>query len=347
MKQDVVEKLNNIILFAVIYTAIFITLYLTMPYILPFVLGTIIALVSQRPINYLTSKFKVKRGLVGLIVVLIIFTILMSILGLAISKVVAELIELSSTLPKLFVQLKEDSYKYLDMGAAYYKMLDPSIIESIKGSANKIFTGSLTAAAFIVNFALNILKSLPGIIMLFLFTLLSAVYISIDLPRIKRKLFSIFNAKDSSTANNIIVEANKMLGGYAKAYLILISITFLITYAGTSILGLKYALVLSIITSISDLLPILGPGTVLIPVGVIHMITGSMIQGVGIVLIYIVLTVERQILEPRIVSSSLGVYPLAILAAIYIGVKSYGLTGMLFFVFLVVFYVVMQKVGLL
>lgn len=347
MNQRIMEKLDRVVLYAVIYTTIFITFYLTMPYILPFVLGTIIALIAQGPINLIVKRFKAKRGLVGVIVVLVIFAIISALLAAVIGKIVTELIALSNMLPNIFTEFKNHGYKYLDMAASYYNMIDPTIIESIKGSANKIFSSSFTAAVFIVNFLLDVLKSLPGILMLILFTLLSAVYIAIDLPKLKDNFFSLFSKEDSPKAKGIILEANKMLGGYLKAYLILISITFIQTYIGTSILKVRYALIVSVITSISDLLPILGPGTILIPLGAGYIIAGRYLQGIGILIIYLIILIVRQILEPKVVSSSLGVYPLAIVAAIFIGIKAYGLTGMIFTVFFVVFYVVLQKVGIL
>lgn len=347
MNKNLLEKIDATAMYAVLYTMVFITIYMTIPYILPFVVGTVIALSAQRPINYITGKFKVKRGIVGLVVVLIVFAFFSALFAGIIAKIVSELITISEMLPEAFAQFKQYGYKYLDMAASYYKTVDPAIIESIKGSANRIFTGSLSAAMVIVNFILDILKSLPGFLMMVLFTLLSAIYIAIDLPRLKAGFFSLLSKEEGSKARGVFFEANRMLGSYLRAYLILISITFAEVFIGASLLKLRYALLISIITALSDLLPVLGPGTVLLPLGTIYLIGGNFFQGIGIFVIYIVILIIRQVLEPKVVSSSLGVYPLAIIIAIFIGLRAYGITGMIFTVFFAVFYVIFHKVGLL
>jgi sporulation integral membrane protein YtvI len=340
-------RLDRIALYAVSYTFIFLILGMTMPYILPFILGTIVALIAQPPINYITKKFNVKRSPVGIIIVLFIFAFIFTIIVLIVTSVINELISLSKLLPDSFVILKRYWTKYLDMAASYFNTLDPAVIESIKSAANKLFSDSFTAAFYVVNSIANILKSLPGLLMLIIFTLLSSIYIAIDLPRINKKIFSFFTKEDSFRIKHVIYESNKMIINYLKAYMVLISLTFIETFIFTSILRLKYALLISIATAISDFLPILGPGTVLIPIALIYIFVGNYIQGIGVLITFTIIIIIRQILEPKIVSSTLGIYPLIIIIAIFVGLTIYGFTGMIFTVFFVVFYVILRKVGIL
>lgn len=347
MNDSFVKRFDSIFLYVVIYAAAFITFYLIIPYILPFVLGTLIALVLQPVINYSEKKFKFKRSIAGLISVLIIFAAVTAIIVLIIVNIIGELISLSAFLPGIVSDFVEKGNTFLDIAAAYYNTIDPRIIESAKGITNQIFSGSFTIAFLIINFIINVIKSLPQFLMVILFTFLTAIYVSIDLPKIKSKIMSYFNKEDSSKVRNIVSHANSMLGNYIKAYLILISVTFVITYIGMSILGLEYALLLSIITGIADLLPILGPGTILIPLGIGNIIGANYTKGIGLIILYILAVIIRQVIEPKIVSSSLGIYPLAIIIAIFIGLKAYGFIGMIFTVFLVVFYTVLRKVGVM
>jgi len=74
---------------------------------------------------------------------------------------------------------------------------------------------------------------------------------------------------------------------------------------------------------------------------------GSFVKRFDRIILYILAVIIRQVIEPKIVSSSLGIYPLAIIIAIFIGLKAYGFIGMIFTVFLVVFYTVLQKVGVM
>lgn len=347
MNNDFTLKFDKIVLYSVIYTVCFFVLYLSLPYILPFVLGTLIALIIQPVINYTGRKIGLRRGISSIVLVLLIFAAIASLIVFIIISIVDELISLSSLMPGLISVLKENGNKYLDTVTSYYKTVDPTIIDSIKGTTNQIFSGSFSIAVSIVNFFLDILRFLPELLLVILFTFLTSIYVSIDLPRIKDGILSFFNKEDVLTFRGVIYQANSMISNYLKAYLILILVTFAQTFIGVSILKIRYAIVISLITAIFDLLPILGPGAVLMPIGVGFIITADYLRGFGILILYIVITVVRQILEPKIVSSSLGVHPLPIIIAIFIGLKAYGFVGMIFSVFLVVFYVILKKVSVL
>lgn len=347
MNENAIKMFNKIALYTVIYAAAFLLISLIMPYILPFVSGTIIAFAAQPVINFLTKKLKAKRSIIGLSVVIIIFAALFGIIALIIVNIVQELTSIAAYLPDFFSKSSGFIMGLIDKAAPYVASMDPDIVSSIKSSASKLFSGSFTAAVFIVNYIVHIMKSFPGILMLILFTLLSSVYVAIDMPVLKAKILSLLSAKDGSRVRVIFAETNKMLGNYIKAYLILITVTFIESYIGISILKIKYSLLISIIVGIADLLPILGPGTILIPMGLIFIFKAIYIKGAGILILYLVITIVRQVLEPKIVSSSLGIHPLAIIAAIFIGLKAYGFTGMIFTVFYVVFYDVLKRVGVL
>ncbi len=110
----------------------------------------------------------------------------------------------------------------------------------------------------------------------------------------------------------------------------------------------KYAVILSIICAIADLLPILGIGTIYIPLAIIYFFfIKNYIAAFGIIISYVLVSIIRQIIEPKIVSSSLGIHPVAVLAALFIGLKANGLSGIVFCIFLVVFYNIFKKVDIL
>ena len=96
---------------------------------------------------------------------------------------------------------------------------------------------------------------------------------------------------------------------------------------GLSILGAKYAFIMAIVISVVDVLPILGSGAVLVPWAIIACLSSDTPLGVGLLVLYAVTLIIRQIAEPRIVGSTLGLHPLATLAAVYLGLKLIGFAG--------------------
>lgn len=115
---------------------------------------------------------------------------------------------------------------------------------------------------------------------------------------------------------------------YILCMLIMLAITFFELLAGFYILKIPYALSLSLIISFIDMLPVLGVGTVLIPWALISAAGGNIKRAVGLALLYLIITVIRQIIEPKIMGKGMGTSPLLTLFAMYIGYVSLGITGL-------------------
>lgn len=116
---------------------------------------------------------------------------------------------------------------------------------------------------------------------------------------------------------------------YIRAALVLLLLTFLQLYLGFLLLSVPYALLLAALIALIDLLPILGSGTVLIPWSIFCLLTHRMRLGAGLAILFLVLTVTRQVLEPRVVGKSIGLSPLATLTAMYAGWYLFGILGLI------------------
>ena len=103
--------------------------------------------------------------------------------------------------------------------------------------------------------------------------------------------------------------------------------TFLEAFVGLSILGVNYAFILAVVIAIVDVLPILGTGTVLVPWAIFAFISSDIRLGIGLLVLYGVTLIVRQLVEPKIVGSTLGIHPLLTLASVYIGLELLGFIG--------------------
>ena len=95
-------------------------------------------------------------------------------------------------------------------------------------------------------------------------------------------------------------------------------------------IGIKYSLILALVVAFIDLLPVLGVGTVLIPWGLIGLISGDVRTGVGLLILFGIMSVIRQFSEPHIIGTALGIHPLLALIAVYCGMELFGLCGLIF-----------------
>ena len=127
---------------------------------------------------------------------------------------------------------------------------------------------------------------------------------------------------------NVIFSTAKEL---FKSYFLLTFITFLQLLIGFLIIGIDYSLLLAAIISIVDLLPILGTGTVLEPWAAICFILGDTVTAIGLIVLYAVITLFRQVAQPKIIGAGAGLSPLLSLISIFAGLKFMGFLGIIIF----------------
>ena len=107
-------------------------------------------------------------------------------------------------------------------------------------------------------------------------------------------------------------------------------VTFLEVFAGLCLLGFGFPLLWSLFIAAVDFLPVLGTGTVLVPMAVLFFVGGNIPKGIGLLVLWGITALVRQILEPKILGKSLGIPPLCTLAASYLGLKLFGVLGLIF-----------------
>ena len=134
---------------------------------------------------------------------------------------------------------------------------------------------------------------------------------------------------------------------FAKAQLMLMTITVIISVSGLYIIGSEYALTIGLLAGFLDLLPIVGPALIYLPWIVWSFTSGDATFAVKLIILYCVLAGVRQTLEAKVVSVNLGLNPLATLIAMYAGLKLIGVIGLLLGPILLIAIKAVQKSGVL
>jgi sporulation integral membrane protein YtvI len=349
--DNALEKLNRLALFFVLYSMVFIAFFKTLPYTLPFVLAIIIALLLKRPTIFLIKNLKLNNTLAALLTTIIFFTVIITLLLFSIAALSSEIFQLTKHISNYFTSMEQNPYELFDQLKKYYNNLDPYIISNIErsfgGTISKVASTTLTLGTKIVGILVSFVSSVPYIAMVIIFTLIATYFFTKNISEGKKNILENIVPLNLSRINYIISESKKMLGSYIVSYMIIILITFGITLIGFLILRVNYAFLLSLLCAILDFLPVLGMPIVYIPLAIIYFIGKNYFTGVGLLILYALVFIVRQIVEPRIVSSSLGLNPVAVLAAIFIGLQANGVSGMFFCMFLVVSYSILKKVKVL
>jgi sporulation integral membrane protein YtvI len=350
--HEIMDKFDKLILFFIVYTIIFFVFFSTLNYTLPFVLALVFALILRKPTEFLIRKLKVNSSLASLISTITLFTIITILLSWGVTILMQEAIQLGKNTQLYISKNSTTIYDSLDNFKKYYANLDPNIISTLEKNFSSYITKlsniTVQVTGRIVSTLISLLAAIPYILMVVLFTLLTTYFFTKDMTSCKNKLLNILSDHKTNKISYVFSETKRMLGNYLLSYLLIICLTFLETLIVFLVFKVKYAVMLSIICAVADILPILGIGAIYIPLAIIYFFfIKNYIAAFGIVISYVLVSVIRQIVEPKIVSSSLGIHPVAVLAALFIGLKANGLSGIVFCIFLVVFYNIFKKVDIL
>lgn len=307
----------------------------------PFIIGFLIAFMMNPFVNFLELKGKMPRALaviLSLILIISFFAGLVTMLVVEIAsgaeylaRVVPEhLITLIDYIEHLFAAQIIPLYNQL---ASLFQTLEAgqqdTIIDNIQNVGATIGT---TAGNFIKNFfenIPNILSWFPNAASVLIFSLLGTFFISKDWYRLSAMGSKILPTRAQSSGRTVFADLKKALFGFVKAQATLISITTVIILIGLLILRVDYAITIALVTGIVDIIPYLGTGAVFVPWIIYEAIAGDMSTAIGLGVLYIVVLVQRQVMEPKILSSSIGLDPLATLIALFVGFKTIGFLGLI------------------
>jgi sporulation integral membrane protein YtvI len=350
--HEIIDKFDKLIVFFIAYTIIFFVFFSTLNYTLPFVLALLFALILRKPTEFLIRKLKVNSSLASLISTITLFTIITILLSWGVTILMQEAIQLGKNTQLYISKNSTTIYDSVDNFKQYYTNLDPNIISTLEKNFSSYITKlsniTVQVTGKIVSTLISFLAAIPYILMVVLFTLLTTYFFTKDMTSCKNKLLNILSDHKTNKISYVFSETKRMLGNYLLSYLLIIGLTFLETLIVFLVFKVKYAVMLSIICAVADILPILGIGAIYIPLAIIYFFfIKNYIAAFGIIISYVLVSVIRQIIEPKIVSSSLGIHPVAVLAALFIGLKANGLSGIVFCIFLVVFYNIFKKVDIL
>lgn len=105
--------------------------------------------------------------------------------------------------------------------------------------------------------------------------------------------------------------------GFVSAYALIYTITFAESFVMLHLLRMEYPLMTAAVVTVSDIFPVLGPGTVLLPLAVYRLLCGSAAQALGLFIGWIILSVIRQIIEPKLLAKMTRTPPAVMLFAVY------------------------------
>lgn len=173
----------------------------------------------------------------------------------------------------------------------------------------------------------SFLRLLPSLALSLLVFVISCFYFAVDFESVCRGAIRCLPASLVKHLPLWRARVGEGMRRYVRAYFLLFLLTLAELIVGFLALGVDYWLLLAFLTAVLDVLPVLGVGTVLLPFALLSFATGNTLRGAGLLALYVVITVVRQIAEPHMVGKSLGLHPVLMLISFYAGLKLFGVLG--------------------
>lgn len=315
--------------------------------LMPFLFARIFADFLYTPIRYLHNELHLGKGVACFFTVITFYAAMGTVGYLAISRLIRELSGFSEVILSLgnllpgFLQSAEKMFHNRLPLLPFLTENSREILEALLQKATEKMTGY--AAELVPRLA----SFVPRLLIAFAVTVLATCYFSADLKTINRFILFQLPQRVKVMVSECRAQFFTTVSGYCRAYGTIALITFCELFVGLLFIRREYALLLALITTLVDILPILGSGTVLLPWAFAELAFGHVAQGVALILLYIVISAVRQLIEPRILGMYMGLSPLITLFAMYAGGKLLGLVGLFLAPMLVILLKHLNEKGIL
>lgn len=355
------DRKRKFIINAFYYAIIFILFYFGMLYfynwIWPFLLSFFIAMLLQKPLEFISHHSRVRKQIASVLLTILLFAVvgvLISLLGIRVMDEIKGFVSFLSArakdIPKLLDTIKINLLDFL-------KFLPDELEQSVTESVNELFASLQHIKLSSIDFSgplgglWGAARQVPNIIITFIITFISTIFMTMDYRHIVDFIRNQLSPKNKLILTEVKQIFMTTIWRMIRAYSIIMLITFCELTLGFYIFkwsGLfhsSYIITLAALIAVVDILPVLGVGTVLIPWGVVSLITGNGTLGICLIVLYVVITLIRNFIEPRIIGKQIGLNPIVTLMGMYLGLQAFGFIGMFVVPMIIIILKLLQDSG--
>ncbi len=302
-------------------------------FFMPFVVGWVISSIANPLVRFLEKKVKIVRKHGSMMIIIGVLAAVIGLGYLGVSRLVVEAGNLITNLPQMYANLQEDFEEIGQNLEVFYQRLPKDTQENIQEVTSEFtgYVGDLVQAIGEPTFAAagNFAKNAPGTLIAIIMSILSAYFFTAERDAILAVLRKTVPSGVWNRVAGVVHDLKYAVGGYFKAQFKIMGVVYAMLVVGLLILKVDYVLLVAFLIAFLDMLPFFGTGTVLAPWAVIKILSGDYQMAIGLIILYAVTQIVRQVIQPKIVGDTIGMNPLATLIFMYIGYKISGITGMI------------------
>ncbi|RDW21586.1 sporulation integral membrane protein YtvI [Oceanobacillus chungangensis] len=339
-KPLLMQLLRLIIVIAIMICGYFIIKY-TFIYLYPLFIAVLLASLLHPIVHFIESIIPMPRAFATFITIIFIFLFLFGTIYFIIIEIYQGTAFLAEKLPAYFqafllyieALFNQSIVPIYEKVLSLFQTLGHSQQQTIEQNVNKLTVEFATSGAELLQ---NLFSSIPRLlsfvpdsITVFIFTILATFLITNDWERLKQGLKTILPQVANTSTKKILSHLKGSLLGFIKAQLILVITTSALILIGLLILRVEHAVTIALLAAFVDIIPFIGTGMIFIPWMLYLFLTANYSLTIGITIIYMVTIVLRQLIEPKVLSSNMGIHPLVALLGYFLALQFWGIGGFL------------------
>lgn len=323
------------LIFSLIGTILFIIIGVKgLIYFMPFTIGWFLSFMARPVVEWLETRLKIVKKFGSAITIILVLAACVGLIYLLISGLWGEVRDLMDKFPSMYADLEAGLTKIGHQGEEFFALLPDAVRNSWSTMLNNLdnTVGELISKISepTVEVAGNVAKSIPNVFVATIVTFMAAYFFTAQKDEVLTWAKKVTPDPIVNRMTLIIDNLKYAVGGYFKAQFKIMCVVVIILFAGFSILGIHFAILLALLIAFLDFLPFFGTGTVLWPWALYKVLVGDYKMAIALMAIYAVTQVVRQLIQPKLVGDSMGLNPLATLVLLYAGYKIGGLIAMIF-----------------
>ncbi len=332
------------LLYVLAGTATLLAVYLALKYVLPeayswfkyalvilfpFLIAAIFSAFMEPLVVLISNRGRFSRAVSVPLAMLLFFGSIGILLTMLVFRLIKELNALSTTLPDTFHSLQDFINQWVHKGVVLYGALPKTVADNLNDTLYNITLTLQGWSGDMLDLLLRVVTGVPGAILLVIISLIATYYFSKDKDKITQLWIKFIPAPWGERTLEISRQVSGAFQSYVRAQVVLITISTIISIIGLTLIGHEYAITIGLIIGFFDLIPVLGPGAIYVPWVIWAFINSDIALGLQLLVLYLLVIVSRAVMEAKVVAVNLGLHPLAVLMAMYIGLKTIGVIGLL------------------
>lgn len=339
----------NLILVVIIVLGCLFVVPEIIPLFMPFIIGWFLAWLANPPVRFFEEKIKIKRKAGSALVIISVIAGICFLIYAIGNRLVKELIGMLRIMPEIWHEIEIEFVGLSQKWSKVIESLPREVVEKAEelgetiGTEMSVIVGELSVPT--ADAVGNLAQNIPGIIIAVIMCLLSAYFFVAEKDYVSNLLKKILPASWTKKCLLLKKTTIDVIVGYLKAQFKIEIWIYLLLAAGLMLLKVRYGYFIAVPIALLDILPVFGTGTVLVPWALFKLLSGNYMYALGLLIIWGVGQLVRQIIQPKMIGDSMGMPPIPTLVLLYVGYKIAGVIGMIVAVPLGILVLAMNDAG--